>query len=48
MVGEEVSGEEQGQIGLAGHWKDLAFPLIEMGKLLEQCHKNGRLLTEIK
>lgn len=48
MVGEEVSGEEQGQIGLVGHWKDLAFSLIEMGKLLEQCHKNGRLLTEIK
>lgn len=47
-VGEEVSGEEQGQVGLAGHWKNLAFPLIEMGKLLEQCHKNGRLMTEIK
>lgn len=31
--------------GPAGHWKDLAFPLIEMGKLLEQHYKNGRLTT---
>lgn len=45
-VGEGVSGEGLGQVGPAGHWKNLASPLTEIRKLLEQCHENGRLTTE--
>lgn len=41
-----VAGEEVRDEGPASHWKDVAFPPLERGKLLEQHHKNGWLMTK--